>query len=195
MNDVMELFNYENQPIRSIEKDGEPWFVAKDVCDILELDNNRQAISGLDEEDLASRTVTSGGQNREMKLVNEPGLYQLVLKSRTPAARAFKKWITHELLPTLRKQGSYSLPGRATLEDVHMPIRRYIALKGLPDPKSFGSLAMRVCKCTSSMGMQVVKNSHKSVSYFPVYVLDLVVPRYLESETEDDALPPSQRNM
>ena len=76
-----------------------PWFVAKDVCEILELDNLTEALRGLDEDELSSEILMSGGQRREMKIINEPGLYSLVLRSRKPEAKQFKRWITHEVLP------------------------------------------------------------------------------------------------
>lgn len=189
MSEAMELFNYENQPIRTIEQDGDSWFVARDVCDVLELENTTRALDSLDEEDLTLLKVKSGGQIREMKLVNEPGLYQLVLKSRTPAAKAFKRWITHDLLPTLRKQGHYELPGRATTDDVCMPLRRYLMLKGIPEVPRYNSLCMRASLWTRSMGLKVAHNGHTRETYYPLSALDAVVPKFLK-EQEAQPEPP-----
>ena len=92
--------------VRIVMIDGEPWFVAKDVCDCLEIANSREAITRLDEDELTSVKLTSGGQMREMKVVNEFGLYNLILSSRKKEAKKFKRWVTHEVLPSIRKTGS-----------------------------------------------------------------------------------------
>ena len=108
-----ELRIFENEQfgiIRVIEKDGEPWFVAADVCRVLDLEDTGRATARLDNDELTRIKIVSGGQGREVIAVNEPGLYSLVLGSRKPEAKAFKRWITHEILPTLRRTGSYSVP-------------------------------------------------------------------------------------
>lgn len=91
--------------VRTINRNGEPWFVAADVCRALELDDVGKATSRLDGDELTRIKIVSGGQNREMLAINEPGLYSLVLGSRKPEARAFKRWITHEVIPAIRKKG------------------------------------------------------------------------------------------
>ncbi len=105
------LFEFERMAVRVVFIDGNPWWVAKDVCDILSLGNVTEALRGLDEDELTSVILKSGGQSREMKVINEAGLYSLILRSRKPDAKRFKRWLTHELLPTIRKTGSYALPG------------------------------------------------------------------------------------
>ena len=111
-NNTMQIFtNTElNANIRVVEIDGQPFFVAKDVCDALELTNSRETIKRLDDDELTSVQLTSGGQMREMTAVNEFGLYNLILGSRKPEAKQFKRWITHEVLPSIRKTGSYQNP-------------------------------------------------------------------------------------
>ena len=89
--------------MRVVEKDGEPWFVAKDVCDILELENITNALKSLDSDDLTLTILKSGGQNREMKLISESGLYTLILRSNKPEAKKFARWVTHEVLPAIRR--------------------------------------------------------------------------------------------
>ena len=91
--------------IRTINQDGEPWFVAADVCRVLELSNPSVAIDRLDEDERAKFNL---GRQGEGYAVNEPGLYSLVLGSRKPEAKAFKRWITHEVIPTIRKHGMYA---------------------------------------------------------------------------------------
>ncbi len=87
------VFAFRGQNVRTVIKDGEPWFVAKDVCEVLELTNSREAVSGLEEDELMSVVLTSGGQRREMNAVSESGLYALIFKSRKPEAKAFRRWM------------------------------------------------------------------------------------------------------
>lgn len=107
MNELQIFESSQFGTIRAIEKDGEPWFVAADVCKALELEDTRRATSRLDEDELTRIKIVSGGQNREVIAVNEPGLYALVLGSRKPEAKAFKRWITHEVIPSIRRNGGY----------------------------------------------------------------------------------------
>lgn len=87
---------------------GEPWFVAKDVCDALGLGNVGQALARLDEDEKSSITLNDGTPGNPNKaIVSEPGLYALVLASRKPDARAFKRWVTHDVLPSIRRNGGY----------------------------------------------------------------------------------------
>lgn len=94
----------------SINETGDPLFVAADVCKALDIEDTGRATSRLDEDELTRIKIVSGGQNREVIAVNEPGLYSLVLGSRKPEAKAFKRWITHEVIPSIRKHGAYMTP-------------------------------------------------------------------------------------
>jgi len=108
MENTLHVFtNAQFGQVRTITKDGEPWFVAADVCRILELSNPSVAIDRLDEDERAKFNL---GRQGEGYAVNEPGLYSLVLGSRKPEAKAFKRWITHEVIPTIRKHGIYATP-------------------------------------------------------------------------------------
>ena len=89
---------------------GEPMFVAADVCRVLEIENVSQTLSYLDADELASLVMMSGGQRREMNVITEAGLYSLILRSRKPEAKLFKRWVTHEVLPSIRKRGAYLTP-------------------------------------------------------------------------------------
>jgi prophage antirepressor-like protein len=93
-----------------MDEDGNPWFRAKDVCRSLELENVTEAIRALDADEKGSFRITEGtskGGNPNMLFVSEPGLYSLVFRSRKPEAKAFKRWVTHEILPAIRKHGAY----------------------------------------------------------------------------------------
>lgn len=118
MNELQVFNNAMFGNVRIILQDNEPWFVAKDVCDCLEINNSRQALSRLDSDEKNSVILNDGTQgNPEKSVVNEYGLYSLVLSSRKPEAKEFKRWITHEVLPSLRKYGTYSMNIPRTLPD------------------------------------------------------------------------------
>jgi len=114
-------FAYEGRQVRVItDEQGMPWFVAADVCAVLGMGNPTQALSRLDDDE--KTLISNEGQGRReaptMNAVNESGLYSLILGSRKPEARAFKRWVTHDVLPAIRRTGSYSTPAatsRATL--------------------------------------------------------------------------------
>lgn len=104
--------NSEFGSVRTIVQNNEPWFVAKDVCDCLEIKNSRQALARLDSDekaDVSFSDTSSNGvvQSRNFSTVNEYGLYSLILRSNKPEAKQFKKWITHEVIPSIRKYGGY----------------------------------------------------------------------------------------
>ena len=110
MNELTVFQNEQFGQVRTIVKDGEPWFVAADVCRALEVKNARDAVARLDDDEKGVvLTDTLGGQ-QNMTIVSEPGLYALVLGSRKPEAKAFKRWITHEVIPSIRKHGAYLTP-------------------------------------------------------------------------------------
>lgn len=100
-------FNATSQEIRSFLIDQEPFFIAKDICDVLEIQRTNDALQKLDDDEKLMRKISASGQNRKMWLVNESGLYALVLRSNKPEAKVFRKWITSEVLPSIRKKGYY----------------------------------------------------------------------------------------
>lgn len=114
MNDLRVFAHEQFGEIRVIERNGEPWFVATDVCSALDVSNPSDAIKRLDDDERARFNL--GHPMNETNCVNEPGLYSLVLGSRKPEAKAFKRWITHEVIPSIRKHGGYLTP--AKIEEV-----------------------------------------------------------------------------
>lgn len=106
MNNI-QIFKYENNDVRTVEMNGEPWFVLKDVCEVLGLTDTGRTAERLDADELTRTTLVSGGQNREMYIINESGLYNVILRSDKPEAKPFRKWVTGEVLPSIRKHGAY----------------------------------------------------------------------------------------
>ena len=107
MNQLQVFNNQEFGQVRTMMINGSPWFVAKDVCECLGLTKHRDAVSRLDGDERGSVEVDTLGGTQQMAAVNEYGLYSLVLSSRKPSAKAFKRWITHEVIPAIRKHGAY----------------------------------------------------------------------------------------
>ncbi|UVX69706.1 MAG: hypothetical protein [Namikivirus sakae] len=105
MNTEIQTFNFNNATLRTLtDENSDPWFVAKDVCAILEISNPSDALKRLDDDEQARFNL---GRQGETNIINEAGLYALVLGSLKPEAREFKRWVTHEVLPTIRKHGIY----------------------------------------------------------------------------------------
>jgi prophage antirepressor-like protein len=110
MNELTNVFSYGGNDLRTVLIAGEPWFIAKDVCEVLELSNTTKALSKLDEDEKGLTSIQTLGGLQELNIVNEPGLYSLILGSRKPEAKQFKRWITHEVIPSIRKTGQYVKP-------------------------------------------------------------------------------------
>lgn len=103
-------FSYQSTKIRVFEVEGEPWFVAKDAGDILGLSDIRTSLRGIDEEDRRTMPVTDSlNRERNTTVINESALYQLIFQSRKSEAQLFKRWITHEVIPSIRKTGKYEV--------------------------------------------------------------------------------------
>jgi prophage antirepressor-like protein len=109
MENKLQVFTNEQfGQIRTISQNGGPWFVAADVCRALELGDTHKAVERLDSDEKGRNSIPTLGGMQEMTVVNEPGLYALVLGSRKPEAKAFKRWITHEVIPAIRMHGMYA---------------------------------------------------------------------------------------
>lgn len=106
-NNLMIFENPEFGAVRSILIDGDPWFVAADVCKALELEKTNRALSRLDDDEKGAHSVSTPGGRQRMSIISESGLYSLILGSRKPEAKAFKRWITHAVIPSIRKHGAY----------------------------------------------------------------------------------------
>ena len=108
MNEITVFQNEEFGDIRTVIIDGAPWFVGIDVCRALDIRNNRDAMSRLDDDEKGVEFIDTPGGRQKLSIVNESGIYALVLGSRKPEAKAFKRWITHEVIPEIRKTGAYT---------------------------------------------------------------------------------------
>lgn len=110
----LQIFNFNNKEIRTLAIEGEPYFVGKDVADILGYQNGSRDINRhVDEEDRHKAMIFDGNQYKETITINESGLYSLILSSKLPKAKEFKHWVTHEVLPAIRKHGAYMTDAKA----------------------------------------------------------------------------------
>ena len=208
MNEIVKV--YKNSPVRIVEKGGEPWFVAKDVCDILALGNPRSSIALLDEDERGVDIIYTPGGNQEMTIVSEAGLYSLILRSRKPEAKAFKRWVTHEVLPSIRKTGAYLSPGMsneqvkalvATLEEeMYRRIQaenrlakleahaEELARSAIP-ATPFGELSQKTGRPRTCLVRNYLRSTQEvKQEHFGTYI-QLLLPLYAARELLLDALP------
>lgn len=123
---ALTLFNYQNQDVRTVSIDGEPWFVLADLCAVLGIANRANVASRLDTSGVRSADISSGGQRRAVTIVNEAGMYEVVIRSDKPEAVAFRRWITHEVIPAIRQTGTYSVAAPAPTEVSRRDLARMI---------------------------------------------------------------------
>ena len=110
MND-MQIFTYNSNEVRTVELNGEPWFVLKDVCEVLGIADHKVTARRLDADEVCQTPLTdSMGRQQETSIINESGLYNVILRSDKPEAKPFRKWVTSEVLPSIRKHGAYMTP-------------------------------------------------------------------------------------
>jgi len=107
MMNTLQAFDFEESPVRTLLRDGAIWFVLADVCRALEIENARNVSPRLDEEEKGVHNVDTLGGSQKMVIVSESGLYALIFTSRKPVAKRFRKWVTGEVLPSIRKTGRY----------------------------------------------------------------------------------------
>lgn len=107
----LQIFSYNGNEVRTIQKDGEPWWVLKDVCNVLDISQAVRVAERLDEDEVSQTHIADSlGRRQETYIVNESGLYNVILRSDKPEAKPFRKWVTSEVLPSIRKHGAYMTP-------------------------------------------------------------------------------------
>lgn len=115
MENKVTIFNYENNQVRSLAIKGEPWFVLADLCKVLELSTPSRVAERLDPDEKGVSSIHTLGGNQKATIVNESGMYAVILRSDKPQAKPFRKWVTAEVLPKIRKTGAYATGGGAVI--------------------------------------------------------------------------------
>lgn len=107
----LQIFNYNSNQVRTVQRYGEPWFVLKDVCQVLGISNHKMTAQRLDLDEVSQADLTDSiGRQQETTIINESGLYNVIIRSDKPEAKPFRKWVTSEVLPSIRKHGAYMTP-------------------------------------------------------------------------------------
>ena len=104
----LKVFDYNSMQVRMVEKNGEPWFVLKDVSTVLSIGNSRDVFNRLDDDERGVTQIDTLGGKQKLQVINEPGLYKVILRSDKPEAKPFSKWVTRDVLPSIRKHGMYA---------------------------------------------------------------------------------------
>lgn len=149
----LQIFTYNGNEVRTVQKDREPWWVLKDVCDILEIKNATDVAKRLDVDEVARFNL--GGLSGETNIINESGLYNVIIRSDKPEAKPFRKWVTSEVLPAIRRHGAYMTPEtlEAAILNPDMMIRLCTALKDEQDKNK----ALQAANSSLSVDNQIMK--------------------------------------
>lgn len=127
-NTALSVYNFEAFPVRITDRDGSPWFVAKDVCNVLAIKQTVKGINGLDDDEVQTMHLTDKlGRKQQTYIISESGLYALVIRSNKPEARKFRKWVTGEVLPAIRRNGQYQAVENALAAPEKVPLIETVA--------------------------------------------------------------------
>ena len=157
MTSALQVFNYKEQEVRTTLIDGEVWFVAKDVCDVLEIKNVTQAVQQLDEDE---RSMFYIGRQGEANIISESGVYALVFRSNKPEAKAFSRWVRHEVLPQIRRTGSYRVNS-----DSRAMWELRAEKSNLSERRRFWQSLFKAYKSVSEELSKATKNHHYPISH------------------------------
>ncbi len=151
----LQIFTYNGNEVRTVQKDGEPWWVLNDVCEVLGISKYRDTAARLEDDEREPIRVDTLGGAQEMLCVNESGLYNVILRSDKPEAKPFRKWVTSEVLPSIRKHGAYMTPEtlEAAILNPDLLIRLCTALKDEQDKNK----ALQAANSTLAVDNQIMK--------------------------------------
>ena len=154
MNEI-QIFSYGGNEVRTVRKDGEPWFVLKDVCTVLSISNAADVYARLDTDEKGVGLVDTHGGQQNMNIINESGLYNVILRSDKPEAKPFRKWVTSEVLPTIRKHGAYLTPEtlQAAILNPDYLLRVVTALKDETDKRK----ALEVSNAALTVDLEIAR--------------------------------------
>lgn len=183
---MIQTFDFQELPVRVLQQDGGTWFVSADVCRVLEIANSRDAVAGLDDDEKSIATAAGFGSNvatadskipnRGLQIISESGLYALVFKSRKPEAKRFRKWVTSEVLPAIRRTGGYVGSEALPAETVSLFrfVRECCAGWSLERQMAFGTQVRRYAKSLGVVFQTATEPGVGRVFVFPRLVLESV---------------------
>lgn len=155
------VFNYENNQVRNVVIKGEPWFVLADICKVLDIANARNVSQRLDEDEKGVRQIDTLGGKQKLTVINESGLYAVILRSDKPQAKPFRKWVTSEVLPSIRKTGSYQTKQADELRQKNVQIREQNAKNSASvDDIKARNLAVKEMNARSRQAQTLVRLAH-----------------------------------
>ena len=152
----LQIFTYNGNEVRTVQKDGEPWWVLRDVCDILGISHIKDTVDRLDGDEVGQTEVIDRlGRNQTAYIINESGLYNVIIRSDKPEAKPFRKWVTSEVLPSIRRHGAYMTPEtlEAAILNPDLLIRLCTALKDEQDKNK----ALQAANSTLAVDNQIMK--------------------------------------
>lgn len=165
MNELKIFSNEKFGSVRTVIKDNEPWFVAADVCKSLDIGNSTMALSRLDDDEKALISIEGISRgNDTANIVNEPGLYSLVLGSRKPEAKEFKRWITHEVIPSIRKYGMYATD--KLLADPDFAIKVFQQMKEEREARKVAESKVMVLEEENAAQKQQIAEYQPKITYY-----------------------------
>lgn len=176
----IQIFNYQSNEVRTVEMGGEPWFVLKDVCNILGVSKYRDTAARLDADERGSVEVDTLGGTQQVIAVNESGLYHVILRSDKPEAAPFRKWVTSEVLPSIRKNGGY-IAGQEQLSPQELMAKALmVAQKTLADREA------RICELTAQNSQLTVEKQimQPKAEYFDELVDRNLLTNFRETAKE-----------
>lgn len=176
----IQIFNYQSNEVRTVEMGGEPWFVLKDVCNILGISKYRDTAARLDADERGSVEVDTLGGTQQVIAVNESGLYHVILRSDKPAAAPFRKWVTSEVLPSIRKNGGYIAGQEQLTPEELMAKALLVANKTLADREA------RICELTAQNSQLTVEKQimQPKAEYFDELVDRNLLTNFRETAKE-----------
>jgi prophage antirepressor-like protein len=179
MSDI-QIFNYQSNEVRTVEMGGEPWFVLKDVCNILGISKYRDTAARLDADERGSVEVDTLGGTQQVIAVNESGLYHVILRSDKPEAAPFRKWVTSEVLPSIRKNGGYIAGQEQLTPEELMAKALLVANKTLADREA------RICELTAQNSQLTVEKQimQPKAEYFDELVDRNLLTNFRETAKE-----------
>ena len=179
-------FSFENHPIRVADQNGDPWFVLADACAVLDISNVGNAAARLDDDEkdsIRNPDVNRSRGNPDLIVINESGLWSLVLTSRKPAAKRFKKWVTSEVIPSIRKTGGYSVASVGTAARINVAREHRLAM----------GANLRIARMIGLDGNQAVLSANRAtVAMTGIDTLGLMGITHMKAPQNDVLLTPSE---